>query len=345
MTVFNRKLHPQERPPNEFCTKVIMARRSRPRRSYLLVEGPDDVSALQPHLVTDCSIQDFGGRDKVVQVVQCANCFRDTNQGVTTGLDGIVGIIDRDFSHLKTHESSLPHRVVQLPECNDLESLVLYHRGGEILKQFVKFNHHIIDGDSTTLLTSLRFDPKRPEQTMDDLVRLIAAPMGALRFGWQETPILSSQKLEMVDGTLAETAWQLFRKAHNGQGIKVEPLLKHFLESQGQTSTNEWHERAVRKAESLILSAQSDVERMWDLIRGKDLLDIASLMLGDLSEDQRIYPNDTERVIRGKLKQTVIAKFDAELIKSCGLRDFVDHATRKDRGRHEYFQTNGIGTA
>ena len=96
------------RDPAMLLAEFILQRASNATRCWILVEGSDDKSVLQPYRGSDCYLKELDGRGRVLEWVRNAARWRGAG---ASQLDGYIGLVDRDFDHLATDRVLLPSRV------------------------------------------------------------------------------------------------------------------------------------------------------------------------------------------------------------------------------------------
>lgn len=324
------ELNPKYRDPKEFIAKIIFARAAAPiKKTYICVEGVDDFAAFQQHCAQNCKIQEWDSRDKVITVIQEASRREYPAGSGRKGIDGILGIVDRDWTDFIKPDPPLPNRVVVLPKINDLESLVLYHIGYNVISRIIRDDNR---------KNSPWHDGSKNKKPFEMLINNIVAPLGALRVAWQTSAGTSNYKLDDSDeiGRVARIAWEIGSKS---PGVQITPLqlLNKIFEGQSLRYADENKQKLIALKADQYLAKYSTETEAWKLVRGKDLVNILANSIHASKSELAIYEKDNLSKICERIKGSIIAHFDRELIAECELDKCVAKATKSDTVAFEYF--------
>ncbi len=320
------QLNPLLRPNAtvERCTTIILKRRGGDTRCYIYVEGPDDVSAIQRHRGSKCEVEQLGTRDKVLAMLTEAG---KTYNPLTLqkGLDGLFGLVDRDFTHLIHGPDWLPPRTVVLPVANDLESFVIYHRAREIVSMLVKESA----GDENVWFAQTQ----RNGRPLDLLTRNVVAPLGALRVAWQnEKTYIPLDYHNDKPYEAADIAWNLacLKPLEMLDPGKLAEKLPLFIEN----------DLARRRMASVVkvakghLESRTGADAQWNFVRGKDL--VSCFAHAVCQPGLKIYDRDERYHTIQKIKNFVCSTLDWRTIDDSGLLALIHDATRGDSMKFIY---------
>ena len=329
------KLNLGYRGPNDFIAKIIIARAAPKKISYIFVEGKDDIAAFQKHCVLNCKIQELNSRENVIKLIQEASREEYPAGSGRKGIDGILGIVDRDWTDFIKSEDPLPNRVVVLPELNDLESLVLYHLGYEVLSGIIR--------DTNRNISSWH-DESQNKQPFEMLINNIVSPLGALRVAWQTSAGTSNHKLDDPNdmGRVTRLAWEIGSKS---PGVQINPLqlLNKIFEGRNEWYANENKQKLIALKADEYLAKHSTETEAWKLVKGKDLVNILAHSVLASKAELAIYETDNLSKIRERIKMAITAQFNRKLISECELDKSVAKATKSDTVTFEYFLPAGTG--
>lgn len=316
--------------PSEQLTDLFFKRRNNPTQSAIYVEGPDDASALNPHIDATCKVVDLKGKQKVRDIINKAAQFPNCER---IGLDGVIGIVDRDFE-LVSQATGCDNniRIQFLPDLNDLESVVLFHQGTLILKRLV------IDVKALSLQSWI--SGEHPFQT---LVENIVAPLGALRVSWidcfqgQFGPIEPSENYEesTKDKSLVVRAFKIARPECR---LATDDLLK-LLPSDNQKFKPNLDEIASRIDRLIKRHSLEEGGNPWALVRGKDLTRCIASLLRSNNEVLLHQHLDTIRLIENELGSAIRMSYDQDVIAKTSLAVCIERATTADPpGKFKYLK-------
>lgn len=303
--------------PHHWITQLWMAQASDKSACYLLVEGPDDVAALQKFAHRSCRVAAAGGKSKVEEALSHA-----TRVAVAANrpLAGLVGAVDRDFDHVAGVPAHKHPRLARIEHPNDLESAVAHYRGHDLYDS-------VFQRDLVKSSKWLGYSDDKLDQPFDRLVRSFAGPLGALRAVWRASGF-AHQTLDQ-DSALARTLFASIYSPHSVQQVNLQTVLP------SQLSTPQ-REELLKRARELQHSAEADSDP-WRFVRGKDLLDActhAASIEGCAIRSALKAPE-----LRFELGRMVVALFDRELLTECGLKDSLVKAAALDAGKHLYLHS------
>jgi len=316
--------------PSEQLTDLFFKRRNNPNQSAIYVEGPDDASALAPHIDATCKVVDLKGKQKVRDIINKAAHFPNCER---IGLDGVIGLVDRDFELVSQATGSANHvRVQFLPDLNDLESVVLFHQGTLILKRLVK--------DVQALSLQSWISGEHPYQ---NLVEKIVAPLGALRVSWidcfqgQFGPIEPSENYDEFtkDNSLVVRAFKIARPECR---LATDDLLK-LLPRDNKNFKPRLDEIASRIDPLIKQHSLDEGGNPWALVRGKDLTRcIASLLMSNNAVLLHQYLDSIGR-IENDLGIAIRMSYDRDVIRKTSLAVCIERATTTDPpGKFKYLK-------
>lgn len=295
--------------------ELILRKATRPNQCFLIVEGPDEYVILQPHRAANCTIYSQDGKDDVLKLIMLANTRNIHQRG---SLEGVVGLVDRDFDHLQ----ATPARPARLgwttPAFNDLESAALYSSGAAVLAGFV----------SNDALQSDRWLALQNGHAFDFLVERFVAPIGALRAAYQETHPHTSLEPGGAQ-PLIDRAWKHASPTAALQLSILLDLLPSGL-SVGDRGSIQVRLRAMLQA------LFADPESAWDYVRGKDLVRAIALAL--IESPAALYDRLLVKDLTVKLHQRLLDHMDAAALRNCGTFDSIAEASAADSIRYEYLK-------
>lgn len=296
-------------------SELILRKETRPDQCFLIVEGPDEVSILQPHRAANCSIYAQDGKDSVVKLIQYVN-----NQRVYKRLpiEGVIGLVDRDFEHLQPSAAQPARLAWTTPDFNDIESASLYHSGALVLEAFASNE-------------TLQFDKwlsLRDGNAFDLLVERIVAPIGAMRAAYQE--VYPSESLE-PKGTepLIDRVWRL---ATPTESLKLYAL----LECLPQALPSGARGKIQVRLSAMLRALELDPQIAWDYVRGKDLVRTIAVALS--RSPANLYDRLNIKDLDRRLQQRVLDSLDVATLRKCGTFDSIAKASAADTGQYEYLK-------
>ncbi len=306
-----------ETKPYEWVSRLWMAQAQDKFACYLLVEGPDDVAALQKFAHDSCTVTAAGGKKKIEEALAHAVKAAASQQ---TQLHGLLGAIDRDFDGINGTPASIHPRLARIGYPNDLESAVAHHRGHDLYESvFIK--ERVRDSDW------LGYSGKEHDGPFDRLVRRFACPLGAIRAAWRASG-LAFEPLAEPDDLVSE----LWRDAY-ARG-SVEP--QHFGRMLPESLSQSQRAQLLQQANELHRAANA-AEDPWRLVRGKDLLSICAFAA--FRESAAIRPALQLNQLRIELSRAAVHLFDYEVLVACGLEAAIARASRTDADRHKYLRS------
>jgi len=314
-----------------FCTRIKLERgASRRRISYLLVEGPDDMSAIQKLTHQSCTVDWAGSKDHVIRALKSAASGMD---GRICPFDGIAGLVDRDLEHLAGDQPQSP-RICSYQTCNDLESAVLYFRWHDVLESFVK--RSALD----THLHWLSFD--REESVV---ARRVCAPIGLIRaLHRSENRNYKAGQNHTTDkrmGDFFQYAEPILKPLCS-EGYQESKPISETLDTLASVYLRQFENVFHLYRPTLLRNLQSYEARLesqpWDFVRGKDVLDSLAYIIGSLPESDRIFPTDSFSSIKQRLSTTIVQLVDPILLDETGILTQFGRIKQLDRNEYEYFE-------
>jgi hypothetical protein len=306
-----------ETMPYEWITRLWMAQAQDKSACYLLVEGPDDVAALQKFAHDSCAVTAAGGKTKIEEALAHAVKVAASRQ---KQLHGLLGAIDRDFDGIKGTPASVHPRLARIDFPNDLESAVAHHRGHDLYESvFIKERVRGSDW--------LGYSGKEHDSPFDRLVRRFASPLGAIRAAWRASG-LAYEPLTESDALISE----LWRDAY-ARG-SVEP--QHFDRMLPANLSQPQRTQLLQQANELHRAANA-AEDPWRLVRGKDLLSFCAFAA--FRERVAIRPDLPLSQLRFELSRAAVHLFDFEVLVACGLEAAIARASHADTDRHRYLRS------
>ncbi len=312
--MFGIELQPR---PHEWVTRLWMAQASNKSACYLLVEGPDDVAALQKFVHQSCRVAAAGGKSNVEEALSNA-----TRAAVAANrpLEGLLGAVDRDFDHVAGVPAHKHPRLARIEHPNDLESSVAHYRGHDLYDS-------VFQRDLVKSSKWLGYSDSKLDQPFDRLVRSFAGPLGALRAAWRASGF-AHQSLD-PDSALARTLFASVYSSHSLQQVNLQTVLP------SQLSTPQ-REELLKRARGLQDTAEAEGD-LWRFVRGKDLLDACAHAA---SKERCAIRSDLKASeLRFELGRMVVALFDHELLTECGLKESLVRASTLDAGKHQYLHS------
>jgi hypothetical protein len=284
---------------------------------YLLVEGPDDVKALQKFAHDSCTVTAAGGKSKIEEALAHAVESAARRQ---TPLHGLLGAIDRDFDGVNGTPASTHPRLARIGYPNDLESAVAHHRGHDFYETvFIK--ERVRDSDW------LGYSGKEDDGPFDRLVRRFACPLGAIRAAWRASGH-AYEPLNEPDALIAE----LWKDAYERGSVKPQ----HFERMLPETLSQPSRAKLLQQANELHRAANAAADQ-WRLVRGKDLLSICAFAA--FHEGAAISPGLQLFQLNRELRQAAVFLFDYEVLVACGLEEAIARASQTDADRHKYLRS------
>lgn len=221
-------------------TKLKMLRSGKKSKSFIVVEGVTDLR-LYSKFVDESSCQIIIADSKQNVKACIAACNEEA-------IEGIVGIVDADFSHMEHTEEEIPN--LYLTDAHDLECMLLNSPAYEdIVKEYVNINKYA------------RFEGRMQNRVKQILLQS-AAVMGYLRWcSLKENLGLNFSLLE----------FELFIDPHTLE-INIESFVKQVLIRSRKINAIEVS-TLVNKINTLELRE----EEMWQICCGHDLIEILAI--------------------------------------------------------------------
>lgn len=221
-------------------TKLKMLRSGKKEKSFIVVEGVTDLR-LYSKFVDDalCNIIIADSKQNVKACIVACN---------EESIEGIIGIVDADFSRLEKTEEEIPN--LFMTDTHDLECMLLNSPAYEdIVKEYVNINKYA------------RFEGRSQDRVRNILLKN-AAVIGYLRWcSLQENLGLNFSMLE----------FNLFINPHTLE-LNIENLIKQVLVRSRKINAIEV-EDLVNKVNTLSLKE----EDLWQICCGHDLIEILAI--------------------------------------------------------------------
>ena len=221
-------------------TKLKMLRSGKKSRSFIVVEGITDLRLYSKFIDPDlCSIIIADSKQNVRTCIEACN---------EEGVNGIIGIIDADFSRLEEKSREIPN--LFMTDAHDLECMLLNSPAYEdIVTEYVNINKYA------------RFEGRKQEKLRPILLRNAAA-IGYLR--WYSLQENLGFNFSLLD-------FNLFVNSHSLE-VALEDLVKQVLiRSRKINSFN--IEQLVMKLEEFL----QQEEDLWQVCCGHDLIEILAI--------------------------------------------------------------------
>lgn len=221
-------------------TKLKMLRSGKKSKSFIVVEGVTDLR-LYSKFVDESSCQIIIADSKQNVKACIAACNEEA-------IEGIVGIVDADFSHMEHTEEEIPN--LYLTDAHDLECMLLNSPAYEdIVKEYVNINKYA------------RFEGRMQNRVKQILLQS-ATVIGYLRWcSLKENLGLNFSLLE----------FELFIDPHTLE-INIESFVKQVLIRSRKINAIEVS-TLVNKINTLELRE----EEMWQICCGHDLIEILAI--------------------------------------------------------------------
>ena len=306
------------------CAEILMERDRQKKnpRSYIFVEGLSDMCAVQNvRNKVSCTVEVRGNKEAVIELMQRASVIK-LNE--STGLDGIVGIVDRDFDHFLSNIPALPSRTLYLPDLNDLESIVMRYAGDEILAGLV-----LGDPLSPWFAVDGKFN------TIERLVRYVVAPIGALRVAWRQEASPQNKyppKLDPVvngiEGSIVDRI--VWDKVDSNTPLSAESLWAMQMRILNEGAKNAILDRIVKICDKQLK------DQPWSLVRGKDLVNALASLVQSLPSANHRYKNSTVDELCRVIKIKIETLYSPGMGQSQSLDQALGEIARTDRSTYQY---------
>lgn len=291
--------------------ELLMVRQTNKQRCWLLVEGSDDMSVLQRFRGEHCEIRSLNGRNNVLHSIRRAS-FQASK------LDGIVGLIDRDFDHLATTREALPIRCqYSCPRFCDIEASILCFRGAELLDV-------LTDAKERTASPWFRFATDEP---LDLLAENVAARIGAVRALYHDLGLGTSYGSLDQTGDFIDRTWN--------RSLASSPLTFEAV-ARGLPQLPQNHFQELRRRWNNLVAEKGERDP-WDLVRGKDLVRCIAHALAD---DPKIclFREGLEQ-IAARTQQRLLGLVDQRHLEEAELLLAIEKACSQDSQRYQYLRT------
>jgi hypothetical protein len=290
-----------------FVAQLILGL-DRPERCAVVVEGPDDVGVLQEHRGPYCRVLAAGNRRKVLHSVQRV---RASKAYIARRMGGVIGLFDRDFDHLADPVEPIPEGLAwTTPRFNDIEAALLYELSEPVISGVVSLDALDADG----------WLGSNDGLYFDRLVAEFIAPIGAFRAAYK--PLSQGRKLGGTYETrLVDRCWERVSSgAVDMFTVLAEELPSSFGEAARVALNRDFHQ--------VLMTAMDDIDRLWGLVRGKDL--VRGIACAVASSPARLHDRLSVDELARKIQERLLAKCDSRALRDCGVHESVSRASRAD---------------
>lgn len=291
---------------------LVLFRGTRPTGAMVLLEGPDDVRAWQKVAPPDCFPLHLEGKGAVIQAF---TQFPHLRQRAVSSLDGVIGLVDRDYDPHSADQERLPTRVGWLsPDLCDLEALVLFHSSKAVLEEFCNRAHQ---QESEWL----RLDSDG--HGLDRLATQVAAPVGALR-----AAAVRARVTAQIDPPSRRVVDAVFGCVRQNRTLTPALLVDQIAATISQ------RDRAAVEHEIAGLLPLKDP---WALARGKDLVRAIAVALAH-EPKVSLYDREPIASLEHRIRNIVVANFNLSVALQGGLDRTVNRISRGDCGSFHYLR-------
>ncbi|WP_054741496.1 DUF4435 domain-containing protein [Cellulosilyticum ruminicola] len=221
-------------------TKLKMLRSGKKSKSFIVVEGVTDLRLYSKFVDESfCQIIIADSKQNVKACIEACN---------EEGIEGIIGIVDADFSHIERLDQEIPN--LYLTDTHDLECMLLKSPAYEdIMKEYVNVNKYA------------RFEGRMQDRVMHILLKN-AAIIGYLRWcSLRENLGLNFSLLQ----------FELFIDPQTLE-VNIENFIKQVLIRSRKINAIE-----VKALANRINSLNLREEEMWQICCGHDLIEILAI--------------------------------------------------------------------